>query len=159
MLPQWMRRLWRQMLIETGNTYVSNSGQLTKRHGYLEMGGERRFMTLSLNAAANVDYSLAEITAMTIQCAWCKKPIFIGEPVTLYGHKQSSKALAAHVVVYSDIPLQVVGCLRMACAETGADYQGVWQPDPQHPGKGHVVRIQSPIEMLMANPEVECIIV
>lgn len=158
-LPLWMRRLWRQMLIETGNTYVSKSGQLTKRHGYLEMSDERRFITLPLNETANVDYSVAEITAITIQCAWCAKPIFVGDYVTLYGYRGNRDSLAPHIVIYDDSPLRVVGCLRMACAETGADYQGMWQPDPENPGKGHVLRIQSPIEMLAANPDIECIMV
>lgn len=76
---------------------------------------------------------------MAIRCAWCGEVIFIGDPITLYTPDENFKA-PEYSVVYKNDPLQLVGCLRWDCAESGADRIGFWLP----PGK--VEKIMSPIE-------------
>ncbi len=82
------------------------------------------------------------LAKMAIKCAWCGKSILPGDPVTLYTPAQGWKA-PEHAVVYQKDPFQVVGCLRMSCADTGSDRAGFWVP----PGK--VKRFFSPIEKLL----------
>ena len=75
---------------------------------------------------------------MAIQCAWCGEPIFIGDPITLYTPHRDFQ-IPAHAVVHSENPLQLVGCLRWGCADTGADRAGFWLPGEN--GKGCVRRV------------------
>ena len=95
-----------------------------------------------------VEYCLNCIARMAIQCAWCGLPIFIGDPVTLYSLPVDFTT-PAYVVGYSLEPLRLVGCLRSDCASTVADRQGFWLPDDT--GHGHVQRVPSPLEQVMAS--------
>ena len=81
---------------------------------------------------------------MAIRCAWCGKPIFIGDPVTLYSSAEKNFQIPEYAVRYSENPIKLVGCMRWDCAETGADRCGFWLP----PGVVH--RVLSPIEQMMA---------
>jgi len=74
---------------------------------------------------------------MAIQCAWCKRPIFIGDPVTLYTPTEKDFKKPEHAVIYNENPLQLVGCGRTSCADTGADYAGIWVPEKKDKGKVH----------------------
>ena len=77
---------------------------------------------------------------MAIQCAWCGGAIFIGNPITLYspgprlGFFSSSEETEAQrsrertdyvppegAVLFREDPPVYVGCMRMNCADTGAD--------------------------------------
>lgn len=89
------------------------------------------------------------LARMAIRCPWCDRPIVVGYDVTLYGPEQDQEKYLSmpHVVVYSKDPLQLVGCPRMDCADTGMDYAGIWIPNAQ--GKGHVHRYRSGIEELI----------
>lgn len=84
-----------------------------------------------------------------IKCAWCGNAIMPGDAVTLYTpnpHKDFK--VPDYAVMYKEKPhLQLVGCLRWDCAETGADRAGFWVM----PGK--VQRVASPIELVFANLE------
>lgn len=81
------------------------------------------------------------LAKMAIQCAWCKRPIFIGNFVTLYNTAGKKDFVAPkHAVVYSKDPLALVGCQRTDCAHSGSDYLGYWIPP------GQVMRIESTIE-------------
>ena len=88
-----------------------------------------------------VDYCLDCIAKMAIQCAWCGLPIFIGNHITLYFSSKPDFVVPDHAVVYNQKTLELVGCLRMDCASTGADRAGFWLPDEQ--GHGHVERTAS----------------
>ncbi|MBM3256544.1 MAG: hypothetical protein FJZ04_03725 [Candidatus Moranbacteria bacterium] len=88
---------------------------------------------------------------MVAPCAWCFEPIFIGSPVTLYMIKEEEfknkygfsgqemeqykkdGELPDGSIIYATTNgyLQLVGCGRTTCADTGADYCGIWMP----PGK------------------------
>lgn len=94
-----------------------------------------------------VEYCLACILGMAIRCAWCKLPIFIGDPITLYTPREADFKVPEHAVVYSLEPLRLVGCLRWDCAQTGADRAGFWLPDST--GKGHVQRTPSLFEQAL----------
>jgi len=115
-----------------------------------------------------VEYCLDCIGKMTICCAWCGGPIFIGDPITLYSPTKRPKHLLkkgvitksdaernnnqfkAGGVVYDEKTMSLVGCLRMNCADTGADRAGFWVPSDDKIREGTVHRIMSPIEQCMA---------
>ncbi|NTW30199.1 MAG: hypothetical protein HGA33_02895 [Candidatus Moranbacteria bacterium] len=80
---------------------------------------------------------------MAIRCAWCGKPIFIGDPVTLYSPNEGFE-IPEYAVRYSEDPLRLVGCLRWDCADSGIDRSGFWMPP------GEVMRVMSPIEQVLA---------
>ena len=90
------------------------------------------------------DYCLDCIGKMAIRCAWCGKPILIGDPVTLYTPEEGAE-IPKYAVRYSGDPRCLVGCLRFDCADTGADRSGFWVPP------GLVKKVPSVIEMLMAS--------
>ncbi len=92
------------------------------------------------------DYCHRCIEKMTIKCAWCGKPIFIGMPVTLYVVKKDF-VLPDGAVWFNENQRQPVGCRR--CAEMGpADWMGYWIP----PGK--VKRMLSPNELVVQSNSV-----
>lgn len=93
------------------------------------------------------DYCLDCIEEMKIQCAWCNGPISIGEPITLYTPGTGDFQIPLHAVVFNKSPLQLVGCLRMDCAETGADRAGFWVPGEA--GRGKVHRVPTAIEAIL----------
>lgn len=84
----------------------------------------------------------------SIKCAWCGKIILCGDPITLYTPCQKDFKIPKHAVVYKKSPLQLVGCLRWNCAESGVDRAGFWL----FPGK--VQRALSPIEECFASGKV-----
>ena len=84
----------------------------------------------------------------TIPCAWCGKPIFPGDPVTLYTPNDPEYEPPEGSKVYTFEPLRLVGCLRWDCAEGGMDRAGFW-----HPPEG-VHRVLSPIEECLATGDV-----
>ncbi|NTW88760.1 MAG: hypothetical protein HGB26_06475, partial [Desulfobulbaceae bacterium] len=88
-------------------------------------------------------YCHACIKKMAIRCAWCGKPIFIGDPVTLYSPSKGFE-IPEYAVRYSEDPLRLVGCLRWDCADSGIDRSGFWMPP------GEVMRVMSPIEQVLA---------
>lgn len=94
------------------------------------------------------------IGAMSIRCAWCGKPICIGNMVTLYllTGRDRDKKIPGHAVVLNAKDRSLVGCARTDCAESGADYAGVWVPlNEQRGGQwiGGVRPFKSPIQMVI----------
>lgn len=92
-----------------------------------------------------IEYCHKCLEKMAIRCAWCEKPIFVGDFITLY-NVNSNYQIPKFSVIYNKEPLQLVGCQRSNCADTGADYCGRWMPP------GNVERQQSAIEMSFSNP-------
>jgi hypothetical protein len=117
-------------------------GHRTKRAGKVTSCGETYILLMPISDNGNPDYCLKCIGKMTIKCAWCEKPIRIGDPVTLYIPTETFK-VPVHAVRYDEYEKALVGCLRIHCADGGVDRQGFWVP----PGK--VARVPSPIEMLL----------
>lgn len=136
-------------------TRTSKSGKRTKTSGWVKVFDKDLHLAIRANEDGTVDYTLDEIAAMAIRCAWCGEPIAIGDPVTLYLARPGI-AIPPHAVRYNHQSL--VGCLGWNCAETGADRAGFWEPDPDQPGKGRVRRVPSPFEMLIANPDARFVI-
>lgn len=88
------------------------------------------------------------VEKMVIRCAWCGEPILIGDPITLYTPTKDFE-IPKYAMVYKEDPKRLVGCLRLDCADTGADRVGFWVM----PGK--VERVLSPIEeVFMTNKTV-----
>jgi len=109
--------------------------------------GEWRETTMPKGEDGTYRYCHACLSKMAIRCTWCAKPIFIGDPVTLY---ISPDKQPAHATRLCDDPTKpefnsFVGCLRWGCASSGADRQGFWFPGED--GKGRVERVSSPIEL------------
>ncbi|NTW14626.1 MAG: hypothetical protein HGA31_06425 [Candidatus Moranbacteria bacterium] len=88
-------------------------------------------------------YCHACLEKMAIRCAWCGKPIFVGDPITLYSPKKGFE-IPDYAIRYSEDPLTLVGCLRWDCAESGMDRSGFWMPP------GQVVRVMNAYEQIMA---------
>ena len=119
----------------------------TKRKGEVRAFGACTTTAMPLTNGT-VKWCLSCIGSMAIRCAWCEEVIFIGDPVTLYTPTKPDFSVPEHAIVYSENPLQLVGCLRMNCAESGADRAGFWIPGED--GKGSVERVATPFELVMA---------
>ncbi len=89
---------------------------------------------LKYSYAAKRDYCPECEGKMAVPCTWCRKPIRIGDMITLYSPGPTFSAPSG-AVIYSEAPLRLVGCLRWNCADSGADRAGFWV----HPGKVHRV--------------------
>ncbi len=95
------------------------------------------------------NYCAQCFTNAVIKCAWCERPIAPGRPITLYTPTEANFQIPEGAIIYSEIPvLQLVGCLRTDCAESGLDRSGFWEM----PGK--VRRVASPLEMCVASNDV-----
>ena len=126
---------------------IAKCGHETELKGEIKAFGEDGIITIPKNDDGTVDYCLKCLESMTERCAWCGKPIFIGDPITLYSPMDKKFKIPDYAVIYNKDPLQLVGCLRWECAESGADRAGFWIP----PGK--VYRVLSPLEQCMGNCE------
>jgi hypothetical protein len=120
---------------------VANCGHKTKKKDRVRAHNGSTITTLPIKNK-KTPYCHRCIEKMAIRCAWCGKVIFIGDPVTLYT-KIDGCQIPKHAVFYKQNPIQLVGCLRWGCAETGADRAGFWMP----PGK--VCRIPTACEMCL----------
>ncbi len=140
-----LRVAWLAITYPFRKTYTASvCGHRTKKVGKITSRGESRTMSMPLSENKKPEYCLACIAKMSIRCAWCENSIHIGHPVTLYIPDESYQ-VPEGAVRYDEDEQCLVGCLGWNCAVSGADRQGFWMP----PGK--VLRVPSPIEMLMAN--------
>jgi hypothetical protein len=131
-------------------------GHRTKRSGPVSAFGCTITTKMPKNDGGSVDYCLDCIGKMTIKCAWCSDPIFIGNPITLYTPRGEFQ-VPEHAVVYNKEPLQLVGCLGWNCADTGADRSGFWLPGED--GKGRVQRMPTAYEAILGAKEPSMMIV
>ena len=121
-------------------------GDMTKRTGRIYAFGKSTTMKMPMNDRDSVDWCLDCVAKMTIQCAWCKLPIFIGNPITLYV-ATGGIGDRAHAVVWTQNPLRLVGC--MDCADTLTDQGGFWLPDEK--GNGSVCVQKTIYEMFLVS--------
>lgn len=129
---------------------ASQCGHKTKRAGKLKKFDEETFLLqMPLNDDGKPDYCIDCISDMTIKCAWCGKPIFVGDQVTLYSPADPDHEMPDYAIEHKGgtKSKQYVGCLRWECAETGADICGIWVPP------GEVKRFMSPMEKAMMTGE------
>lgn len=125
---------------------ASKCGHRTYRTGKVSAFGHTIKTKMPKNDDGSFDYCLGCIGKMAIRCAWCGESIFVGDPITLYTPGEGFE-IPAHAVVHKEDPLQLVGCLRWDCAQTGGDMAGTWIPD--HDEKGRVRRIPTAFEYLL----------
>ena len=118
----------------------------TKLVGTVSALGRTTTTKMKLNSGGSVDYCLDCIGRMSIRCAWCGNPIFIGDPITLYTPEGNFR-VSDWMVTYSKKPLQLVGCLGLDCADTGADRAGFWVPGED--GNGQVKRVPTAYEAFL----------
>jgi hypothetical protein len=132
--------------------YLARCGHKTKKKDKVTAFGETITTEVPL-VDGKIEYCHKCLEKMAIRCAWCGKPIFIGDPVTLYSLTNGTKEMPKHAVCHDKKLNQYVGCLRCDCADTGADRAGFWVPP------GVVERIPTPYEILMADSTKKCIII
>lgn len=129
---------------------IAKCGHETKIKGKVTAFGHTTTTKMPVNEDGSLDYCLDCIGKMTIRCAWCKEPIFIGDIITLYSPmKKDEFVLPEDAVIYNEERMTVVGCGRITCADTGADYAGSWLPGEN--GKGKVHRRPTMIEQSMVD--------
>ena len=126
--------------------YAQKCGHLTALKGYIVVFGEKVLISLKPKEG-KVDYCLECIGKMAIRCAWCGRSIMVGEPITLYTPTNPNFKIPEYAVVYQEEPLQLVGCLRWDCADSGIERAGFWV------APGRVLRVLSPAEKLLAAVE------
>jgi hypothetical protein len=141
----YLQLFWAAITKPVKKTYKANvCSHETNKSGRISSLGRISLMKMPLSENGNPDYCLECIGKMAIECAWCKEPISIGDPVTLYiANEENASELSEHAVRYAEDPQCVVGCLRWNCGQSGIDRQGFWMPP------GQVERIPSPLEMMM----------
>lgn len=100
-------------------------GHLSRAVDLLRAYGETRVIMLAQGVPPK--FCHACLRAMTIRCAICGEPIFIGDPIALYyvAYPDDEEEWAAWHE--DDGKLYMVGCLRMGCA-TGVSWAGAWTP-------------------------------
>ncbi|MFH0819492.1 MAG: hypothetical protein V1892_00495 [bacterium] len=123
---------------------IAQCGHEIKLKDEVSAFGETTITTIKPDEDGKVEYCHRCLEKMAIQCAWCGKSIFIGYPITLYTPKNKDFAIPPHAVIFNKDPLQLVGCLRWDCAQSGVDRAGFWLP----PGK--VYRVPTPLEIVMS---------
>ena len=119
-------------------------GHHSKLEKEVHVHGKTEKLKLNYKPFRRPPYCLDCIEKTAIICPWCGKPIFIGDIITLYTPKDKNFKIPAGAVVYTKDPLRLVGCQRMNCAESAADYCGIWE------APGVVKRIPSAIERILA---------
>lgn len=132
-----------------GRTYHCKCGHTCKKKTHLSIEGHEGVFAIR---SKNPEYCPQCWQQAAIRCAWCEEVILPGDAITLYTPKKGVE-VPEHARVYKREPhLQLVGCLRWNCAQSGIDRAGFWVM----PGK--VQRVMSPMEMLFANGSDDVII-
>ena len=117
------------------STYVAKCGHETLLNGDVTVFECTENISISVNEDGSVSFCLECLRKMTIQCAKCGWPIFIGNHVRFYEPK-----VGGHVerlaVIHNHNPLQLIACFREECAGPDAVLAGRWEPGDN--GKGRV---------------------
>lgn len=124
-------------------TLQCECGHETKMKKGITINGENSTIYVRYRPFKNVPFCLDCVEKMIVTCPWCGRPIYVGDYITLYTPADPNFKIPEGAVVYTKDPLRLVGCQRSDCAETGADYCGIWEV----PGK--VKRFPSAIERVL----------
>lgn len=120
---------------------ATECGHKTRIKDWVEAYGERIQIKIPVQNGKTL-YCHKCLEKMTIRCAWCGKPIFISEPITLYSPMDKNFKTPEWAVQYDKELNSYVGCLRWDCEPMAAcDRAGFWYP----PGQVH--RVPTPLEM------------
>lgn len=107
----WVK--WWLIKIFGGLKVASVCYHATNRASAVKFSGRKLFLIFS----KDFEYCIDCMSSMAIPCAYCKRPIFPGDPVTLYVPEVPPSGL-----LYNGSP---IGCIH--CAEMGlADAMGKW---------------------------------
>lgn len=137
-----LRKIWRKIF--GPKKILAQCGHETKLQDEVSAFGQTTVTTITPHKDGKVEYCHRCLEKMAICCAWCGKPIFIGDPVTLYTRRNKDFVIPSCAIIFAHDPLQLVGCLRWNCAESGADRAGFWLPP------GQVYRVPTPLEIVMS---------
>ncbi len=143
-----MKALWMKIqslfYLVFGKNYRCDCGHFAKQKTQMTIDGQSSIYTLGKTH----DYCPQCWAKAAIRCAWCGETILPGDPITLYTPCDQNFKPPEYAVIYKKTPrLQLVGCFRRECAETGLDRTGFWMMP------GRVQRAASPMEILLhANP-------
>ena len=137
----WLDRIEATFCRYLGRNYLCGCGHRTKRKTIMKIDGKEGVFKMPKNR----EFCHKCFAESAIKCAWCGETILPGEPITLYSPAKKDFEIPDHAVIYKRVPLQLVGCLKWKCCETGADRMGFWVMP------GRVYRVMSPIEMLIAH--------
>ncbi|MEI8103969.1 MAG: hypothetical protein WCG84_03675 [Candidatus Moraniibacteriota bacterium] len=124
---------------------MAGCGHKTRQKDTLAAFGKTIIMKIFFDEDGSTSHCHRCLEKMTIRCAWCGLPIFIGDPVTLYSPRDKDMEMPEYAVRYKNNAF--VGCLRWACADSGADRSGFWYP------LGEVYRVLSPLEQCLQSGE------
>lgn len=97
---------------------------------------------MPVKADGTVDYCLDCLNKMTIRCAWCGKPIFIGSMVTSYLPKDGVTMPSYAVARDGSPPKGYVGCCERSCLYDVDGLVGRWVPGIN--GAGRVALFRDP---------------
>jgi len=113
-------------------TYVASCGHKCIISDELTAFGQTIIYTLPIKGG-KIEYCHKCLGKMTIRCAWCGNPIFIGDFITLYRPtRKKDFVIPSWAVIYDNKKeQQLVGCQRKGCVDSNTDYCGHWLP----PGK------------------------
>lgn len=117
-------------------------GHETALNGTVFAHNESTKMRMPFNDQGTTNWCLDCIGKMTIKCASCGKPIWIGSPIALIVLDDSDK-IPPHAVPHEG---GFVACLRMDCGDP-CMRSGFWLPDID--GHGYVFRVPSPLELCL----------
>lgn len=117
----WIQPLYTKKKLALG------CGHLTQLLGEVAAFGETIVSKIPFTHDGQPLYCHACLSSMAIRCAWCYRPIFIGDGVTLYLVGQGAIAKKdTREYIHENGIRSLVGCLR--CAEMGIlDVQGIWE--------------------------------
>jgi len=126
-----------------GSVKAVKCGHRSRKSGRISAFGDSVFTHLKANSDGTLDYCLACLGKMAIQCSLCKRAIFVGDPIALYHGTQAS------AVIVGPTDSAHVGC--MFCTDSAANHSGFWVPDED--GKGQVQRILNGFERALLAPD------
>lgn len=129
----------------TKKKIVAGCGHKTRKKDVLNAFGQTIHCEIPIDKDGLTSHCHQCLEKMTIRCAWCGKPIFIGDPVTLYLPRDKDIKMPDYAVSYKNNAF--VGCLGWDCAGSGVDRAGFWYP----PGQVH--RVLSPLEQCLQSGE------
>jgi hypothetical protein len=113
-----------------GAKILADCGHKTFEEGSIKAFGEKRKSKIKLSFS-RMTYCFKCQKKMIIKCAFCEKPIFIGDPIVLIPPRNRFFQLPARAIIYSKKPVLLIGCLRMDCIDKNNSQKAFWFP----PGK------------------------
>lgn len=153
---RWIRKLWFECRCRFGRTYMTRqSKKPTKLCGRVTAFGETFELVLNPGKDGLVDYSHDEIGATAIACVACGKPIIWTQPIGLLIPGEGYKIPEGSYLYEPEGAY--AACFRWECEHPFR--RGFWLPTEEDPMTFGILRTAGPDEILMANPDLECVII